>query len=815
MSQGRIARSNRRTPAARRRMARYGQTVGARRGYGLPPHMLPGVTGRKKKNNTRRHGLIVGAVVVAFGLIFIAFASMVISTAVAVAGTVHAYREVNKDLPNAAFVAADTFENSQIYDRNGGLLQEIPNPNSGFRTFVPLEQVSQDFINATIAAEDSTFWSHYGVEPGAIVRGAMINYSGEGSSGGSTITQQLVRGLYPDQIGFDISYTRKVKEALAAVYLDHEFSKQDILTMYVNQIFYGQNSYGVEAAAQTYFRKHANELTLAEASLLSGLPQAPSDYDPTAFPGKAKARQQYVLKQMVRYRYITQDQADAAASETLTYHKRSAEVLDAPHFTEYAKDWVIERFGEEALYEGGLKIYTTIDPDLQHRAEEIVREQVSTLADRNRNNAAMVAMVPWSGEILAMVGSVDFNDPNIGGQVNYAVAPRQPGSSIKPVVYAAAFEAGWNPGTVVLDAYVKEPTPNAPDPFYEPQNYTGNFYGAVSVRTALANSFNIPAVRTIKFVGVENAMNLAQRMGMKNSLTDSAANYGLSFALGSAEVQLVEHTNMYATFANNGKYIPANPIMKITDSQGNVLYEAHAQENFENAPQALRAEYSYQITSILTDNKARARIFTENNLFGNTQAELGRPTAAKSGTTNDWKDIWTMGYTTDLAVGVWVGHTTGDGSAAGFMPEMDGITGAGPIWQKMMLEMHQNPEFSKYLKGPDGNAMPEEFPRPAGIYEGEVCVATGGKDTSGFESQRELLVRDAGPALACDQLSAYQAKELEFVMKNLNVKRDRYVGGAVSSINRYAEAVGYRSGSIGQGSSRGDSPSIVPRDDDP
>jgi len=307
-------------------------------------------------------------------------------------------------------------------------------------------------------------------------------------------------------------------------------------------------------------------------------------------------------------------------------------------------------------------------------------------------------------------------------------------------------------------------------------------------------------------------MNLARRMGMKDSLTNTADNYGLSFALGSAEVQLIEHTNMYASFANNGKYIPANPILKITDSQDNVLYEANAKENWEKAPQALRAEYAYQITSILTDNKARARIFTEDNLFGRTQSELGRPTAAKSGTTNDWKDIWTMGYTTDLAVGVWAGHTNGDGSPVGFLPEMDGITGAGPIWSNMMLEMHKNSSFSKYLNGPDGKPMPKEFPRPSGIYEGEVCVATGGKETGGFESHRELLVRDAGPALACDQLSVFQAKELDFVMKNLNQRRDRYVGGAVPSIQRYAEAVGYRSGSFGQGGTRGDSPQIQPRD---
>ncbi len=518
MSQGRIARANRRTPAARRRMARYGRTVGARRGYVMPPHLLPGVTGRKKKSSNKRNGILVSVVVVFLGFIVLFTAGMIISTAAAVAGTVHAYREVNKDLPNAAVVAGDTFENSIIYDRNGGVLQEIANPNNGWRTFVPLDQISPDLINATVAAEDSTFWSHYGVEPGAIVRGALINYGGEGSSGGSTITQQLARGLYPDQIGFDISYTRKIKEALASVYLDNKFSKQDILTMYLNQIFYGQNSYGIEAASETYFQKHANELTLGEASLLAGLPQAPSNYDPTAFPDKAKARQKYVLKQMVRYHYITQDQADAAYADTPAAHKRNAEIKDAPHFTNYAKDWVVQHYGEDALNEGGLRIYTTLDPTLQHRAEEIVRGQLPDLAQWNRNNAAMVAMVPWSGEILVMVGSADFNDPTIGGQVNYAVAPIQPGSSIKPIVYAAAFEDGWNPGTVVIDSSFKEPTPNSPEPYYEPQNYTGNYYGAVSVRTALSNSLNIPAVRAIKYTGVQHVMDLAQGHGIQAKL---------------------------------------------------------------------------------------------------------------------------------------------------------------------------------------------------------------------------------------------------------------------------------------------------------
>ncbi|MFL5758143.1 MAG: transglycosylase domain-containing protein [Thermomicrobiales bacterium] len=810
MSQGRIAHANRRTPAARRRMARYGRTVGTRRGYALPPHLLPGITRTKKRKSHARNGVLFSIVLVCLGFIVLFTAGMVVSTAAAVAGTVHAYREVNKDLPDAAIVASDSFENSIVYDRNGGVLQEIPNPNSGWRTFVPLEKISPELINATIAAEDSTFWSHYGVEPGAIVRGAIINYGGEGSSGGSTITQQLARGLYPNQIGFDISYTRKIKEAMAAVYLDNKFSKEDILTMYLNQIFYGQNSYGIEAASETYFQKHANELTLGEASLLAGLPQAPSNYDPTAFPDKAKARQKYVLKQMVRYHYITQDQADAAYSETPVAHKRNAEIKDSPHFTNYAKDWVVQHYGENALYEGGLKIYTTLDPTLQHKAEEIVRNQMPQLAQYDRNNAAMVAMVPWSGEILVMVGSADFNDPNIGGQVNYAVAPLQPGSSIKPVVYAAAFEDGWNPGTVVIDSTFKEPTPDAPEPYYEPQNYTGNHYGAVSVRTALSNSLNIPAVRAIKYTGVQHVMDLARAMGYKQSLTKSAADYGLSFALGSAEVQLVEHTNLFASFSNEGKYVAANPILKITDSQGKVLYERHPEQEWQSAPQVLKAEYAYQVTSILTDNKARSMIFGESNLFGRTQDELGRPTAAKSGTTDYWKNIWTMGYTTDLAIGVWVGHTTGDGSTVGDLPELDGIAGAGPIWEKMMLEMHQNPQWSQYLNGPNGQPMAKDFPRPAGLYQGSVCVATGGKPANGFESHTELLVRDEGPSLDCDQISAYQAQVLADGLADLRVNGDKYVRGAADSIRRYADAVGYSPSGFGSSQFRGNSPQIQP-----
>ncbi|MGH2562372.1 MAG: transglycosylase domain-containing protein [Thermomicrobiales bacterium] len=794
MSRGRIARANRRYPEARRKAARYGRTVRVRRAQGLPPNLLSSAGGRKKETGTNRTRIALSIVVICFALLIVGIGIFTVSTAAAVGGTLNAYRDLNESLPTAAEVAAESFETSRIYDRNGNLLQEVDNPNTGWRTFVPLAEVSPVAIQATVAAEDATYWSHYGVEPLAIVRGALIIVGGEGSSGGSTITQQLARGLYPEKVGTDISITRKIREAMAAVAIDKEFSKQDILSMYLNLIYYGQRSYGIEAAAQTFFDKHASELNLAEASMLAGLPQLPSAYDPTVNFDAAKERQRYVLDQMVEYRYITRAEAEEAFNVLLKPQRRSNAIQHAPHFTNYVKEYIGEKYGENALFEGGLQITTSIDIEMQDRAEEIVNQQIqSNLLAYGRNNAAMVIMVPWSGEILAMVGSANFDDPTIGGQNNYADSPIQPGSSIKPVVYAKAFEDGWNPGTVIFDTTYSEPTAQGP---YEPQNYSGQLYGAVSVRTALANSFNISAVKTASYTGVDPIMDLGRRMGLRDSFAGQAADYGYgtSIALGAAEVTAVEHTNAYATLANNGAYVPANPILKITDSQGNVLYDIEKDPNVTNPEQALRAEYAYQITSILTDNEARAMIFTENNLFGDTQQTLGRPTAAKSGTSDGWKDIWTMGYTTDVAIGVWTGQTTQSGDRQQQLPELDGIQGAGPIWQQMMIEIHENPTWSEYLRGPNGQAVPEAFPRPSGIYEGEVCTATGGRPTGGSGSRDELLVRGAGPSLDCDQMSAYQAKELEKALADVRTNDGKYSGNGIDNVYRFAEAVGQSSG---------------------
>lgn len=838
MSHGRIARANRRYPTARRRKERYGQALLAQRAVGLPPHLMPGVGGRDEKRGLGYAKFIIAGAVLTLIALLVSGAMFIASTAAAVAGTVHEYKKVNASLqPSAADVAAQTFETTRIFDRNGVLLQEIePQGMGGYRTFVTFDQISPYLVEATVAAEDATFWSNYGVEPFAIIRGVLINASGSGSSGGSTITQQLARGLYPNQIDpNDRSYARKFKEALAAIELGRTYSKQDLMTMYLNQIFYGQRSYGIEAASETFFSKKAGELTLAEASLLAGLPQAPSYYDPTINFDIAKKRQEYVLNQMVKYGYITPDEAQKARNVVLHPTNRNSSIRHAPHFTIYVENYLQEKYGQDAFFKGGLQVTTSVDVNLQETAEQVLQRDLNDYGiPYGRNNAAMIAMQPWSGQILAMVGSAGFNDSLIGGQNNYTTARLQPGSSIKPIVYAAAFESGWNPGTVILDTTMKRPDPSSPTGYYEPQNYTGISYGAVNVRTALANSLNIPALKAIEFAGIAHVQDVAHRMGMTKSLYGDPSTYGIPLALGSGEVTVLEHTNVFATFANNGRYVPANPILKITDARGNVLYDAFEDLKANPGRQALRAEYAYQITSILTDNQARAMIFTENNLFGDTAQQLGRPTAAKSGTTNGWKDIWTMGYTTDLAIGVWMGQTTASGDRLQELPERDGIQGAGPIWADMMLEIHRNPKWASLLTGPDGQSIPPDFPVPPGLHKVAVCDATGHQATGGYASHEEWLVDGAGPALRCDQVSAAEYAELQYALNDVVQNGGKYSGHGQDSIYQYARTVGVSRSSFyggsggssgssssssdfsnvdssGNGSSGNQSPAIVPR----
>jgi penicillin-binding protein 1C len=815
MANGRISRSNQRHAAARRRLARYGNSRRGKHHSKLPPNLLrhsSGRDGRGKRGpiTLPRVAIALGALGLFFAAVFVAIT--VITSVLGVTGTVAAYREVNGELPNAAEVAVETFQTTRIFDRNGKLLQEVDNPDYGWRTFVAADQISPYLIDATVASEDATFWTNRGIEPTGIARAAVINVTGTGSSGASTITQQLVRSIYPETIGFEVSYTRKFREALAAVALNEQYSKSDILTMYLNQIYYGSRSYGVEAASQTFFNKHASELTLAEASLLAGLPQAPSFYDPAVpdnFP-YAKRRQQYVLDQMVKYRYITQEEANAAWNEPLDIRgSRTGAVQNAPHFTQYVREHIVENYGIDALY-GGLQITTSIDLELQYEAERIVAEGVRDMQSYQRNNGAAVIMVPWSGEVLAMVGSADFNDALIAGQVNYATSPIQPGSSIKPIVYAAAFEQGWHPGTVILDVPTSWDSPGQPEP-YEPQNYTKRFYGAMTARDALANSLNIPAVKATEYAGIAGVMDVAERMGYVDSLSQDSSFYGLSLGLGSGEVQLLEHTSAFATLANNGSNVPVHPILKIEDSQGNVLYELDEERIDEEREQAIPAGNAYQVTSILTDAEAREMMFTSDNLFTRTQDQLDRPVAAKSGTTEGWRDLWTMGYTTDVSIGVWVGRS-GDTNPAEMLSEIDGIQAAGPIWQDLMRIVHDNPTYEQLLHGPNGQALPEEFPVPDDVRRTEVCSVTGNRATSGSTST-EWLVRGQEPRNACGELTEYQQEQLEDALGAVREANISWAGGAVNSIRTYDAMANGRS-TISSSSSSGTNQGSEEDDDD-
>ena len=755
---------------------------------------MPGIS-RRRASAGKVIGVLAGLAVAFFLFFAMAVVAGALSTAAAVAATVNQYQEINGSLPNAAHISADTFQTTRILDRNGVLLQEIADQDYGWRTFVPFEKISPHLINATISSEDATYWSHEGVEPYAIARGAMIMAGGEGSSGGSTITQQLVRSVHDEAIGNEVSIQRKWREGLAAVALERQFSKHDILTMYLNQIFYGNRSYGIEAAAQTYFHKSAADLTLSEASLLAGIPQQPTNFNPALYPENAHRRQKYVLDQMVKLGYITRAEANEAhANWPTVYPARDGDgaVLDHPHFVQYVYEYLTEKYPDKDFTKGGFNIYTTIDTALQNRAEELVTQNIQQLQFYNARNAALTVVVPSSGEILAMVGSANFDDAALEGQVNITTSPQQPGSAIKPIVYAAAFEQGWHPGTVVLDAPIRIETPGATDPvtgeempFYEPQNYLRTFNGAVTVRTALANSLNIPAVKAVEFAGgAEAIVEMARRVGIKHELSQPPADYGLSIGLGSGDVWPLELTNAYATIANLGKYVPVTPILKITDSEDNVLYELDEAKSLQNAEQAIRPEIAYQLISILTDNESRAMIFTRQNLFGQTQQTLGRPTAAKSGTTNDFRDIWTMGFTTDIAIGVWVGNTRNDPLA-----EIDGIQGAGPIWSQLMIDLHTRPEFMELLLGPDGQPVPAQFARPAGIVDGVVCEATGGRPTDESSNRGELLDAAGAPALRCDQLTPWQYKDLARTIDHLRKRGGSISGAGSDSVYRYARAV--------------------------
>lgn len=637
------------------------------------------------------------------------------------------YNYYSQQYPVLKDYSSVNFEVSHIYDRNGQLIYQ-KNPAQGKRDVILYKDIPQTLIDATTSAEDPTFFSNSGFDIYAIIRALYINVSGSGSSGASTITQQVARLVYlpPDQ-RYNDTIDRKLRELAIAIKLSQQDSKQDIMQKYLNTIYYGDSNYGIEAAAEGYFGKKAKDLNLAEASMLAGLPQLPSVYDPNTNYDLAKARQHEVLNLMVKNNKITQYQADQAyfnfdIKSDLVNGNHSSDFVDSRvlHFVNYVIDQLSGQVASPQLQEagltfspddwnqGGYDVYTTIDPAMEAEAEKVAQAHVKDLASQNATNAALVSIDPHNGEILAMMGSLDYNNKKIDGQFNVTLAQRQPGSAIKPVTYSLALTDGWTPATILTDVSQQFPTGTAGQ-VWVPHDYDYQQRGPVSLRDALGSSLNIPAVETMKFVGVQNMMDLASQMGI--SYKNSASFYGLPLTLGSGEVPLLDLTGAYSVFDNLGVHIPPVSILQIKRHQ-RIIYQYDI--NKVNKPKVLDSSVAYMITNILSDNSARLLTFAPDNPL-----VLDRPAAAKTGTTTDFKDSLTVGYTPDLVTGVWVGNS--DDTP---MKEVAGALGAGNIWHDFMEGVYHDPNLSKDL-GTPGQPLQTDFYQPNDIVQAKICSDSG------------------------------------------------------------------------------------------
>ncbi len=612
-------------------------------------------------------------------------------------------------------------ESVKILDREGRLLYDSAGPSDAHYTYIRLPEMPERLKQAVIATEDASFYSNPGIDLRAIARAVLTDLrAAEARQGGSTITQQLARNLYFDPAErASTSPLRKISETVLALRLDRSMSKDEILERYLNGVYLGNLAYGVEAASRTYFGKSVRDLDLAESALLAGLPQSPAGYDPFTRMEAARARQRTVLDRMVDEGYITEAEADAAWAEPIALNATPFPI-EAPHFVAWVRDQLPALVGEPAVARGDLRVYTSLDLDLQRSAQASVAWHVSQLQDRNVTGGAVVAIDPATGEVLAMVGSAGYFDEAVHGAVNMALAERQPGSAIKPVIYSAALEAGFTPASPLLDVPTSLPDRHG-DP-YSPNNYDSTFHGVVPLREALASSYNVPAVRVLAAIGLERAVEMGRRLGLTTFRDPSR--YDLSLTLGGGEIRLLDLTAAYSALAAGGAGTRPAAIMRVEDSAGNIVYQAPPP-----APAAaVSPQTAYLITNILADNDARAPSFGLNSPL-----RINRPAAVKTGTTSDFRDNWTIGYTPDLAVGVWVGNA--DNSP---MRNVSGIDGAAPIWHEVI---------ETALKG----KPPTPFTAPDGIRRVLVCVPSGLLPTPYCQRQRlEAFASGTEPAVADD-----------------------------------------------------------------
>jgi 1A family penicillin-binding protein len=581
-------------------------------------------------------------------------------------------------------------ETSVIFDRTGThVLYQIHGEEN--RKVLSHNEIPDVVRVATIAAEDKDFYSHFGVDFASIIRAIKVNFQEKGIyQGGSTITQQLARNLY---LSREKTLRRKMMETVIAIKIERNMSKDEILDAYLNEVPYGSNAYGIGSAAEVFFGKNASDLTLDEAAYLASLPKAPTYYSPYGnHKDKLYGRYKDVLKKIEDLSLVSKDQIVAAKNEDpSTKIKPFRDPIEAPHFVFYTIENLEKKYGRELLERGGFQITTSLDFDLQKAAEESVKDGVAKNLSRGATNASLVALDPKNGQILAMVGSRDFFDKSIDGQVNVAISPRQPGSSFKPIVYATAFERGFQPETTIADA----PTNFGPDgngKSYIPRNYDGKFHGVLPMRKTLAMSLNIPAIKTLAMSGLDNVIDMAHRLGI--TTINDRKRYGLSLAIGGAEVRPIDLTSAFSVFANDGQKFSPTPIVRVTFQDGK------KDEKNPQGEQVIDSEVARKINSILSDNSARSAIFGPNSPL----YIPGRTVAAKTGTTQEFRDAWTVGYTPNIAVGVWAGNNDSRPMA----PGSDGVFVAAPIWRSFMdkaLARYPDVAFVDYRSHQKSEAM--------------------------------------------------------------------------------------------------------------
>ena len=664
-----------------------------------------------------------------------------------------------QELPSPKnFTSSENYAvSTQIFDRNGQLLYEVYGDEN--RLPIDIKTLPEHVLQATIAIEDKNFHRHHGLDIRGLIRATINNLTGGNTQGGSTITQQLVKNALLTK---ERTFNRKIKEAVLSVLTEIIYSKEEILEMYLNYIPYGGTAVGIEAAANLYFDKSASELTLVESSLLAGLPKAPSTYSPFgAYPEKAKLRQKEVLRRMLEDGYINEDQLNEVENETLVYALKKTDIK-APHFVFYVIDLLQKEYGEDMVKTGGLRVTTTLDLDLQEVAQASVSAEIDNLASLKVSNGAALITKPNTGEILAMIGSKNYFDTEHDGQVNVTIALRQPGSSIKPIMYATTFqEKTLNPGSMLLDIPTCFKVAGQKD--YCPKNYTGGFAGPVTVRKSLGNSLNIPAVKALSTIGVEKFIEQAKKMGISNWLDPSQ--YGLSLTLGGGEVRMVDMATAFGVLANQGVKVPSTAILEIKNYKGEVLHvvdlEARKKallamtenENIEQETElerVMRRAPAYLTAHIMQDNNARLMAFGSNSQL----VIKDKVVSAKTGTTNDLKDNWTVGFTPEFLSIVWVGNN--DNSSMSYLAS--GVTGAAPIWNDIMSYILENEQI----------IWPE---RPSDVKMGYVCQTGMPVDrglgnnrndwdnintsdiTVKFNEQKQIYLTETDPAQTCQASS--------------------------------------------------------------